>query len=58
LTRAAREFRTRLREAARDKPNFAGRFIGTTLGCGTECVQGAIIDARTGRSPVALFALL
>jgi hypothetical protein len=49
LTRAAREFRTRLREAARDKPNFAGHFIVTTWGCGTECVQGAIIDARTGR---------
>jgi len=57
LTRAAREFRTRLREAARDKPNFAGHFIVTTWGCGTECVQGAIIDARTGRVFMLPFSL-
>lgn len=49
LSRAARAYRTRLREAAREKPNFAGHFIVTTWGCGTECVTGAIIDAKTGR---------
>ncbi|HYR75389.1 MAG TPA: hypothetical protein VEM96_06045 [Pyrinomonadaceae bacterium] len=57
LTRAARQFRTRLREAARDKPNFAGHLIVTTWGCGTECVQGAIIDARTGRVFMLPFSL-
>ena len=57
LTRAAGEFRTRLREAAREKPNFAGHFIVTTWGCGTECVQGAIIDARTGRVFMLPFSL-
>ena len=57
LSHAAREFRTRLREAAREKPNFAGHFIVTTWGCGTECVQGAIIDARTGRVFMLPFSL-
>jgi hypothetical protein len=49
LSREARPYRTRLNEAARQKPNFAGHFIVTTWGCGTECVLGAIIDAVTGR---------
>jgi len=48
-SREARMFRTRLREAARGKPNFAGRYIVATWGCGTACLQGALIDARTGR---------
>jgi hypothetical protein len=45
----AREFRTRLREASRSKPNFAGHYIIGTWGCGTECLMGGIIDAKTGR---------
>ena len=45
---AAWNFRTRIREAARDKPNFAGRYILATWGCGAECVSYAILDARTG----------
>jgi hypothetical protein len=49
LSREARVYRTRLKEAAREKPNFAGHFIVTTWGCGTECIMGAIIDANTGR---------
>jgi hypothetical protein len=49
LSGEARAFRTRLKEAAREKPNFAGHFIVTTWGCGTECVMGAVIDASTGR---------
>jgi len=49
LSGAARTYRTRLREAARENPNFAGHFIVTSWGCGTECVMGAIIDAKTGR---------
>lgn len=57
LSRAAREFRTRLRQAAREKPNFAGRFIVATWGCGTECVEGAIIDARTGHVFMLPFSL-
>jgi hypothetical protein len=44
-----RMFRTRLREAARQKPNFAGHYVLTSWGCGTECLSGAAIDVRTGK---------
>ena len=57
LTRAARMYRTRLKEAAQGKPNFAGHFIVTTWGCGTECIEGAIIDARTGHVFMLPFTL-
>ena len=57
LTRAARMYRTRLKEAAKRKPNFAGHFIVTTWGCGTECIAGAIIDARTGHVFMLPFTL-
>jgi hypothetical protein len=49
LTRDDRMFRTRLSEAAKGKPNFAGHYILTTWGCGTSCLAGAVIDAKTGR---------
>ena len=39
----------RLQKAAQQKPNFAGQYILTAWGCGTECVTGAIIDAKTGK---------
>lgn len=44
----ARMFRTNLREAAKGGVNFAGRYILTGWGCGTNCEVLAIIDARTG----------
>lgn len=44
-----REFRTRLREAAQDKVNFAGHYVLTAWGCGAQCLMGAVIDARTGK---------
>ncbi len=47
--RNGRMFRTRLREAWKGGVNFAGHFIYTYWGCGSGCVQGAIIDAKTGR---------
>jgi hypothetical protein len=44
-----RMFKTRLREAAKtEKPNFAGHYIMTYWGCGSSCVMGAVIDAKTG----------
>lgn len=49
LTRDDRKFRTRLRQAAKEKPNFAGRYILTSWGCGTRCLMGAVIDAKTGK---------
>ena len=42
-------FRTNLRNAAKEGVNFAGHYILTTWGCGTNCTQSAIIDARNGR---------
>lgn len=44
-----RQYRTRLREAADGKPNFAGHYIVTVFGCGASCVMGAVLDATTGR---------
>lgn len=49
ITRADRMFRTRLREAAQEKPNFAGHYILTAWGCGAGCLMGAAIDANTGK---------
>ena len=48
LTKDDREFRTRLRTAARTPPNFAAHYIVTAWGCGTECLAGAVIDANSG----------
>jgi hypothetical protein len=45
----ANTFRTNLRNAAKEGVNFAGHYILTTWGCGTNCSQTAIIDARNGR---------
>lgn len=48
-SRQSRLFRTRLKEWAREKPNFAGHYILAGWGCGTDCTTLAIIDARTGK---------
>lgn len=42
-------FRTNLRNAAKEGVNFAGHYILATWGCGTNCTQSGIIDARNGR---------
>jgi len=48
-TRDARLFRTKIREGARESPNFDGRYIVATWGCGTDCETGAVIDAISGK---------
>src|SRR5436190_22228623 len=45
----ARQFKTRLKEAAQGKVNFAGHYILTYWGCGTSCLVYATIDAETGK---------
>jgi len=45
----ANMFRTNLRNAAKEGVNFAGHYILTTWGCGTNCSQTAVIDTRSGR---------
>lgn len=46
----ARAYRTRTREAMAEGVNFAGHYVVATWGCGTECMGGHIVDARTGRA--------
>lgn len=47
-TKQDREFRTTLSRAARQRPNFAGHYVLTTIGCGASCVMTAVLDAKTG----------
>ena len=47
-TREARRYRTMLREGAKRGVNFAGHYTVAQWGCGTSCMQAAIIDAKTG----------
>ena len=44
-----REFRTRIRDGAKEGPNFAGHYTVIIIGCGTECASFVIVDAATGR---------
>lgn len=45
----ANEFQTNLKNAlANNQINFAGKYILKHWGCGTACVQAALIDAQTG----------
>jgi hypothetical protein len=46
--RSERTFRTRLNDADKEPPNFAGHYRFVTWGCGSECISGAIIDLRSG----------
>ncbi len=45
----ANNYRTNLRNAAKEGVNFAGHFIVANWGCGTNCSETAIIDARNGK---------
>lgn len=49
----ARMFRTNLREAAKEGaksgPNFAGHYALASWGCGTGCLDWALVDLRTGK---------
>ena len=56
LTPRDRQYRTRLRAAAAGRPNFAGHYVLTTWGCGTECLYGAAVNLRTGRVTFLPFA--
>ena len=48
-TELEKAYRTRLSEASRQKANYAGHYVLTTWGCGTECSVGAAIDVTTGK---------
>jgi len=44
-----REYKTRLTEASRQPPNFAGHFTVARWGCGSGCVMAAIINVKSGK---------
>lgn len=48
-TPGASQFRTVLREGAKEGPNFAGKYTIIEWGCGTGCSSIAVVDATTGR---------
>lgn len=43
-----KQFRTRLTAGAKHGPNFAGIYTVVEWGCGTNCQQVAVVNARTG----------
>lgn len=45
----SQRFRTELREAAVEGPNFAGHYRLVSWGCGPVCFQWAIINLKSGR---------
>ncbi len=45
----ARNYRTRLREAAAGGANFAGYYAIGLWGCGSPCIQAGMVDLRTGK---------
>ena len=47
-SRQARQFRTVLREGAKQGPNFSGHYTIVEWGCGANCLAFAVVNARTG----------
>ncbi|MCH7333991.1 hypothetical protein [Acinetobacter modestus] len=45
----AKLFRTRLREALTQEPEFAGEYVMAVWGCGTECRSYTFVNKRTGQ---------
>ena len=43
------DYRTRLREADREAPNFSSNGVIVLWGCGTQCATGAWIDRTAGK---------
>jgi hypothetical protein len=48
-TPSDREFRTQFIRASKEPPNFAGHYRVATWGCGTDCLEGGIVDLSTGQ---------
>jgi hypothetical protein len=57
LSKEISTYRTRLIEASHSAPNFAGRFVLTSWGCGTSCLMGAVVDVSTGRATMLPFTI-
>ena len=48
VTAGQRKFRTMIREWTERGPNFAGHFTIAQWGCGTGCIQFALVDNESG----------
>ncbi len=51
------EYRTRIRASAKLPVNFAGHYVLSIWGCGTNCVQGAVYDTGTGAASLLPFSI-
>ncbi len=49
ITGPAAKFATQIREAAKQPADFNGHFRIARWGCGSNCLQWAVIDQQTGR---------
>jgi hypothetical protein len=61
VTSGQRMFRTRIREAAKAGPNFAGHYAVAEWGCGAACVGFVIVDEKTGailNAPASVLSFL
>lgn len=45
----AREYKTRIEQALKHGPNFAGDMTIVTFGCGTSCLMGYVVSSGDGR---------
>jgi hypothetical protein len=43
-----RMFRTRIRNGAKEPPNFAAHYRLVMWGCGSDCTTGVLVDLKTG----------
>src|SRR5260370_19211498 len=49
-SRSERLYRTRLTDASKEAPNFAGHYRFVIWGCGSECISCALIDLQNGKA--------
>ncbi len=47
--KGASTYKTKLTEGAQKGPNYAGHYTIVTFGCGTQCQDNWLIDAKTGK---------
>ena len=47
--KGAKSYKTKLKEGAKAGPNFAGHYTIISFGCGTQCQDNWLIDAKTGK---------
>lgn len=47
--KGAKTYKTKLQEGEKEGPNFAGHYTVVSFGCGTQCQDNWLIDAKTGK---------